>query len=266
MSGAVRKRLTVVRQGICALWFVAGLLLPCATAMPQRGGIVLSVVVRDASTGAGVAEAEVTVRDANLRARTDSLGRALFSNVPAAARLIFVRRMGYEPLVAPIQSTGGDTARVAFLLTPVAQPLPRALIVDSDAFSPLPEFESRRGKRAGWFITEREIRAAFGSRLSDLVMTRVPGLRFKEGPFGTVSAYSTRGPRSIHGDFCTVAVYFDGVRVSTAAVDLAPLSLLAGIEYYTPGFVPVQYRSLGAAAGEDRGSAACGVLLLWTIH
>jgi hypothetical protein len=88
-------------------------------------------------------------------------------------------------------------------------------------------------------------------------MTKIPGLRIREFPGGGAIAYSTRGPRSIHGDLCQVAVYFDGVRVSTGEGDLVPLRLLAGVEYYTPGFVPVQYRRLGSE---------CGVMLRWTIH
>jgi TonB-dependent Receptor Plug Domain len=139
----------------------------------------------------------------------------------------------------------------------VAQPLPRASVVDTEGLSPLPEFESRYGKRFGWFITEREIRSATGSRLSDLILTKIPGLHVSGVQGGGAIAYSTRGPRSIRGDLCTIAVYLDGVRVSSGEVDVVPLSLLAGVEYYSPGFVPVQYRTLGAE---------CGVMLLWTVH
>ena len=254
------------RWGLCVLCVLPGLLPACATADAQRGGIVLSVVVRDANSGDAVIDAEVAILDLKVRARTDSHGRALFASVPPTAGLLRVRRLGYEPLVTPFRPSGSDTVRVAVRLEPVAQRLPRTVVTDSEPFSPLPEFESRRGKRVGRFITEREIRAAFGSRFSDLVLAKIPGLRIRDLPGGGAIAYSTRGPRSIHGDQCTVDVYLDGVRVFGGEVDLVPLHLLAGIEYYTPGFVPVQYRRLGAAPGEGGGSAACGVLLLWTVR
>jgi hypothetical protein len=224
----------------------------------------LSVVVRDANSGEAVADAEVTIVSLKVHSRTDSLGRALFPSVPPTAGLLRVRRLGYEPLVTPFRPSGSDTVGVAVRLEPVAQLLPRTVVTDSEAFSPLAEFESRRGKRVGRFITETEIRGAFGSRLSDLVVAKIPGLRIRDLPGGGASAYSTRGPRSIRGDRCMVAVYLDGVKVSSGEVDLVPLHLLGGIEYYTPGFVPVQYRRLGAAPGEEGGSAACGALLLWT--
>jgi hypothetical protein len=37
-----------------------------------------------------------------------------------------------------------------------------------------------------------------------------------------------------------VAVYLDGVRVSTGEVDLVSLNLLGGVEFYSPAFVPVE--------------------------
>ncbi len=250
-----------------ALGFSLGLLWPCATALGQGGGIVVSVVVRDANTGQAVPDAEITLKDPTLGARTDLLGRALLRGVPDTSRFLTVRRLGYAPQMTPLHASGSDTVCVEVQLYPVALQLPRTTVIDSGAFSPLPEFESRRGKRGGWFITEKEIRAAFGSRLAELLMTKIPGVRVGKAPgFPRAVAYSTRGPRSIQGDLCIVDVYLDGVRVSNADVDIVPLSLLAAIEYYAPGFVPVKYRALGAAPKTEGGSAACGVLLLWTIR
>ncbi len=263
---------TLGKQVVGALCLAASICALSSTAKAQRSGIVLSVVVRDADTGEPVAGAEVTVRDANLQSRTDSLGRVVFSNVPTPSGSIDVRRLGYASLETTFRSAERDTVRLMVRLEPVAQALPRASVVDTEGLSRLPEFESRHGKRFGRFITEKEIRAALGSTLSDLVMTKIPGLRISYVPGFGAKAYSTRGPRSIHVDLCQVAVYLDGVRVSNGVVDLVALSLLAGVEYYPPGFVPVQYKVLGAAPGmgripsEEGGSAECGVLLLWTIR
>ncbi len=262
----MRTSWTVLRRRTWALVFPVVVVI-AAPGEAQRGGIVLSVAVRDAHTGEPVIGAEVTVRDANLKARTDSLGRVLFPGVPLASGSIGVRRLGYAPLETSFRSTG-DTLRILLQLEPVAQALPRASVVDTEGLSRLPEFESRHGKRFGWFITEKEIRAAMGSRLSDLIRTKIPGLRIRDNPDGSWVPYSTRGPRDIHGGLCTPLIFFDGVQTS-AEFDLAPLSLLAGVEYYPPGFVPVQYKALAPAPTSKSGgggSAACGVLLLWTIH
>jgi Carboxypeptidase regulatory-like domain len=249
-----------------------GLMMPLATLPGQRGGLVLRVAVRDAASGEPVVGAEITVREGDRRARTDSLGQAVLAHLSDASGSISVRRLGYLSREVRFGSSGQDTVRLLIQLEPAAQPLPRAAVVDTEQLSRLPEFESRYGKRFGWFITEKEIRAALGSRLADLVITKIPGLRITENAGFSGHAYSTRGPRSLHGEFCWVEVYLDGVQVSDGEVNLVPLSLLGAVEYYPPGFVPVEYKRLGSApsgrggGGGQGGSAECGVLLLWTIH
>jgi Carboxypeptidase regulatory-like domain len=266
----MRMLWTGVKGASCALSFVTGVLAPSAAAVAQGTGIVLSITVRDARTGDPVPAAEVTVRDANLQARTDWTGHALIPDVPATAGSIRVRRLGYASLDKELNAIGRDTVRMMLQLTPVAQNLPRTAVVDTAALSPLPEFESRRGNRFGWFITEKEIRTRMGSRLSDLVLTKIPGLRIKDLPDGSWIPYSTRGPRNLYGGLCMPLIFFDGVQVSGGAFDLAPLSLLAGVEYYSPGFIPVQYKALAAAPSPNPSvgtpSAECGALLLWTVR
>jgi Carboxypeptidase regulatory-like domain len=265
----MRMPWTGMKAASCASCLVTSVLAPFATAAAQGSGIVLSVTVRDARTGDPVPEAEVSVRDANLQARTDSTGHALIPDVPATAGSIRVRRLGYASLDREFHASGRDTVRLVLQLTPVAQNLPRTAVVDTAALSPLPEFESRRGKRFGWFITEKEIRARMGSRLSDLVLTKIPGLRIQDNPDGSWIPYSTRGPRNIHGGLCTPLMFLDGVQLS-GATDGLSLSLLAGVEYYSPGFIPVQYKALAAAPSPNPSvgtpSAECGALLLWTVR
>jgi len=88
-------------------------------------------------------------------------------------------------------------------------------------------------------------------------------------------------PLSMRGN-CRPLVYWNGVRVSDGSVEniVSSPRELGGVEYYTSGFVPVQYRAPGTVGrridlsalggpGEPRllskggDGAACGVLLLW---
>lgn len=134
-------------------------------------------------------------------------------------------------------------------------------------FSPgLREFESRRQNRPfGHFITEEEIRTGVGSDLRNFVRGRLPGLRIEHMAPNSPehAAFSSRGPNALTGSWgvCKADVYLDGLRVPGGEVTRVPLSSLAGVEWYSPGTVPVRYRAMNAR-GES--SAACGVLLLWT--
>jgi len=247
------------------LGLVCGLLTPPRPVDAQGGGVVVSVFVRDQSTGEAVPDAEISVPRANLQSRSDSLGRALFPNIPRESLLLTVRRIGYEPLTVPIRSATTDTVSVVLLLKPMPQPLLPIVVIDSASTSRFDEFAYRRRTRFGRFITGQEIRAAHGSSLSDLFLAKIPGVRILDNPGGSAIAYSLRGPMSLHGGLCQVSVYLDGLRVSDGSANVVPVELLDGVEYYPPGFVPVEYRTSGSPRGEG-GSPACGVLLLWTIH
>jgi hypothetical protein len=153
-------------------------------------------------------------------------------------------------------------------MNPVTHTLPTVAVTGSASSPWLHDFEERRRTRFGRFITESEIRASFGSSLRDLMFRKVPGVRLEEASAGQVFVFSLRGSNSMAGT-CQVAVYLNGMHLADGNAGLVPLQLLGGIEYYPPGFVPVQYQSPSAVnpqkRGESRGgSSACGVLLLWT--
>ncbi|MDP9178573.1 MAG: Plug domain-containing protein [Gemmatimonadota bacterium] len=134
-----------------------------------------------------------------------------------------------------------------------AQPLPPVTISDPIAVF-LHEFENRRRRGIGYYITAAELRASHGRSLPDILMSRFPGLRMSSSGV----PMSTRGPNNFRGS-CPVAVWYNGMRDAAAAdlrgSDMIPLGLLGGIEYYTPGYTPAKYRD---------GKSACGVMLVWS--
>jgi hypothetical protein len=132
-------------------------------------------------------------------------------------------------------------------------PLPPVRITDEIAVF-LHEFENRRQRGVGYYMTAEELRAAHGRSLADILMSRFPGLRMSSSG----APISTRGPNNFRGS-CPVAVWYNGMRDAAAAdlrgSDMIPLGLLGGIEYYTPGYTPAKYRD---------GKSACGVMLVWS--
>ena len=238
----------------------------------QSAGTGVIVVVADARTRAVVPEAEVTIRALDVRLRTDWMGRATFSNVKDGSYEVSVRRLGYAAAKRTLRAGTTDSVEMLFLLEPAAHPLPRVSVVDSGPGSLLSEFEHRRKTMFGRFITEKELRAAQGSRLSEIAMTKIPGIRLTNYPGGRVLVFSTRGTNTVSNTrrssgLCQVVVFTDGMREPEGEASSIPFELLGGVEYYPPGYAPVQYRGSGqySSRGEPvGGSPACGVMLLWS--
>src|SRR5687768_1215784 len=117
-----------------------------------------------------------------------------------------------------------------------------------------------------------ELRAAQGSRLSEIAMTKIPGIRLTNYPGGRVLVFSTRGTNTVSNTrrssgLCQVVVFTDGMREPEGEASSIPFELLGGVEYYPPGYAPIQYRGSGqySSRGEPvGGSPACGVMLLWS--
>ena len=232
----------------------------------QVPGASLVVRASDGSTGAPLPDVIVSILGTSFRAHTDSLGRAHIVDVPEGVHRLVVRRLGYEPRTTVLPLFAERQVELAISLTPVPAYLPPVQVIAALYSAPwLREFEQRRLRGGGRFITEREIRAAHGSDLGLLLMAKVPGVRITgRGPGRYV--YSLRGPSSITGG-CQAAVYLDGVRVPDGDAGEVTLNQLGGIEFHRPGTIPPRYSEPGLKLDGDMprgGSAACGVLLLWT--
>jgi hypothetical protein len=130
-----------------------------------------------------------------------------------------------------------------------AQPLPAVTITDPIAVF-LQEFENRRQRGIGYYVTQADIRKSHGRTLANIVASKIPGVRF--GTNGV--PYSTRGPNKFRNR-CDVAVWYNGVRAEAPPIEMISQDLLGGIEYYNPGYTPVKYRD---------GASACGVMLIWS--
>ena len=228
--------------------------LLCVTPAHAQTGSTLTVHVSSAANGEPVAEASVALVGTTHTARTDASGSARLTGLEAGTWRLQVRAMGFAEHASMV-TIQIENADVFVQLQPTAQRLDTVTArADAPASPWLNEFDERRRRGTGRYVTGEELRAQHGSDLGSILMSRIPGLRQN----GRGQIISTRGQDNLRGGpSCVVAVFIDGIRVPTDNPGEMQLALIGGIEYYTPGTVPVQYKTGG------RGGS-CGTLLLWT--
>ena len=129
-------------------------------------------------------------------------------------------------------------------------------------------FEARRKTGIGQFITDSTLRAASGSRLSQLLVMHMPGIvignggSYGEFPISSrvCSGISCSTPR------CYVRMYIDGMLAfdgtneqrNSHGIELSTFKPedLSGIEYYAgPSGLPARFAGM---------NSECGTLLFWS--
>lgn len=225
---------------------------PAATLDTARlvGRVVSSI------TGEPLASAAVSLRRSRSGAVTDSTGRFTIPEAIAGEDTVEVRYIGYETSSVPLTLEPGVTTRVVLLLSPtVVRVAELEVQIERGEFRlGLREFERRKNKGIGYFISREEIERQKPRETSDL-LRRVPGLRV--GPSDTGPGSRTRITLSRDAMQCTPAIFVDGLHLPNANVDDIIVPDVGGIEVYTgPGQVPVKYASMA--------SSACGAILIWT--
>lgn len=265
------NRLSIFRRAMLAGAIVAALCMSVRGGAQEAGTVVL-VKVGDATNGAFLPGAYIRMSDRKAVVRTDALGEARIAGVPAGTHGVEVLRLGYAPLHVRAEVSGRDSTELVFMLQPAAIALPPMRVVEPWVARSLREFEARRRSHVGgYFLTSADIDRLSGMSVDAIIRRKIPGVVVR-GSRISAFVYSMRGGNALDGG-CQVAVYLDGVRVSDGDIALVPIEWVGGIEYHPPGFVPVQYREMARRGTAPNGtptqttiggSAACGVLLLWS--
>lgn len=228
-----------------------------------QSGSVLHGRVAGADPGRPLRDAEVRFDSLKLRARTDSTGSFQLVGIPAGRHAVEVRHPGYALLDTVLTFTGRDTLTTSFLLDDAAD------TVDATAVK-MAQFERRRERGLGWFITRDDIDDGYDRELSEVLRRRIPGIALNRNRSNGVAVASARGFGSMTqqsaGDgfppACYVQVYVDGVRIFGAGEGQNPVDIndwrpsdIEGIEFY-PGMqqTPAEFSGRGAS---------CGTLALW---
>ena len=209
----------------------------------DRTQAVVVVTVLETPSLVPLPEVSLQLAGLPMTLRTDSSGSVYFRDVPSGNRSLEGRRLGYARASATVKVDGSDTTHVILFMRAISARLPAVWVREKATPIALREFEQRRQRGTGRYITQDQIDAAFGSDLNSLLASRL-GLRADK------VAYNRRGPSGR----CNLTAYLDGVHIQDNSVTDIDPAQLAGVEYYTGPYVPVQYRM----------NVGCGVILFWS--
>ena len=124
------------------------------------------------------------------------------------------------------------------------------------------EFEARRKRGAGYFLTGAQLRHDRDRPLGDIVAAHIPGLRIVYGDhLNSQYLVSLRGegPNALSSNsgssLCYVQVFINGSFVVDGDISWINPNDVAGVEFYDVTRTPPAYR---------RPNGQCGVLLVWS--
>jgi hypothetical protein len=234
---------TPVLAGVLAL----GAVHP-AMAQEEELANILGRVVRTGSR-APLPEAVVEMPELEQAVESDENGRFWFRNVPAGEQVIVVHYLGYADTtrvnLLPAELNQFEVS-VELTVVPVAD-----LFVQVEALeapSKLSEFNRRREKGEGYFITRADILRRDPVRTTDMLRA-VPGVRIASTSLGQSSI-------RMRGRNCPIAYFVDGIRAPVFNLDSVLPSSVEGIEIYKgTSSVPPEFRG---------GLTPCAAIVLWT--
>lgn len=214
-------------------------------------------VVTD-TTGRPVQNAEVRIMDLGRMARTDSTGSFAITRLTARVVDLTIRRLGYEMRFMRVSMISGEGDSVVIALKSEPVVLAGVEVEAPEAVHPnFAEFERRRSRGIGMFLTKADIERHNSSYTSDAFRT-LPGMRLirVNGGMG-VRFNSTQGMRSPRGSECQPLIWVDGQPAPGMEIDDIRSNDIYGLEIYRgASTTPVQFASGGAAQ--------CGVIAVWT--
>lgn len=120
-SGAIVAAglLAAAAPGLAALAFPGARLAPAPAQVQSSTGAIEGRVI-DATASIPLAGAEVVVLGSAISQTTDASGRFLLAGVPSGTHVVEARMSGYAPRQETVTVVAGQTARVDFVLGPVA--------------------------------------------------------------------------------------------------------------------------------------------------
>lgn len=231
-----------------------------STGAPRAGTSVIVVAVADAESGAPVRDARVRLPGLDREARTDWLGEARLARVPAGTHTVEVRRLGYAPAALQL-AVHGDSVGAVFMLEPASTEIDTVRVTERAVPPRLQEFEARRARGVGRFLTQEVLEREEEPRLHFALAALLPGLTVLPDATrpGRYLLFSRRAAvrTSLRGGTpstdCSVDVFLDGMKIDD--LDAITPTMLAGVEHYPMSAAPPQYR---------RPTGSCHVVLLWS--
>lgn len=231
------------------------LILGASTFPAHAQRATLRGIVTD-SAGIALTNAEVRIVAMTRATRTDTVGAFTITGLlPNSQFEVSVRRLGYQQqfLQVTLIGNGGDPIRIklvseAMTLSPVE--------IDAMAGHPyFREFEQRRGRGLGTFITRDQIVLHNSSYPSDVFRT-LPGMRLIRVGGGTGVRFA-RSSGTRRGGDCVPTIWVDGQRAPGMEIDDLRSGDIQAMEIYRgSSTTPAQFVTAGATQ--------CGTIVVWT--
>lgn len=238
---------------------VAALVVAVSAAPAQSVATLRGTVVSADSTP--VEGAEIFVPGVPGPARSDASGRFRIAVAPGALR-VTIRKIGFAAKTVQLTVTANDSTPRRFNL---GAPQSLDSITVSSGRSGITEFEERRKRHVGHFITRDELERSTSRRMGDQ-LRGLQGLRIMENPNNRSEAWAVlargRGTLMSSNSACFMQVYMDDNPVYTGPPEM-PFNLntltthdVEAVEYYSGGSsIPAKY---------NRTGSSCGVIVIWT--
>ncbi len=269
----VRARADAAIVGLSAAYASSSLLLSDDELPIRRGDLVLGrtnaeqtravvsgvVVDRD---GKPVPDATVQIEGAE-PLRSDSAGRFASPVIPTGTRMMFVRKVGYLPLVTPVDVLDrGVRDRTVILDKGIAL---AAVTVTAVRERSRDQREFQERQLAGFARIMEGTQVKKYPQLRDAIAT-LPGILVvgdARGDFSILGRAATGGNTGSQrsssrnpGGRCQVTLYLDGMLVDEAYLRVMSAEEIAALELYpSDSYAPARYRTFGDG---------CAMLLVWT--
>ena len=187
---------------------------------------------------APLGNATASILGSDIHVATGANGRFRIVALPPGDYVLVIRRVGYALSSTVAHVAERDTLRASFILERLPTELDAVVVGASHPPTRMAEFEERRRRGEGEFMTQAEIEKLNEPRTSDLLGRFTPNRRAG----------------------CQRQFFVDGIAIRMRApdVDLPNPKEIAGIEVYTnSATIPLQYKTM-------RAGGVCGVVLVWT--
>lgn len=235
------------------------------------GLATLVAVATDATSGAPLANAVVSLTGVNVQGVTDDAGRVTLGQVPPGTHTLVVRRIGYEILERVVTVSSSDTVRLApkaLALTAIPFVLDTVVAtgeLEGQRWLEMVGFVERRKAGFGDFITRQEFERYVPSETTD-ILRRLSAVGVRPNPnYGRPWAGGRLDPRRWiigQGDACPALFFLDGAFIGDASYVepeyLLDVNQIEAVEAYSgPSQMPVMF---------NRTGSQCGAVAFWTRH
>jgi len=254
--------LLFVRRALCAMTLLAA---PMALQSQAATGTVRGKIT-EASSGRGLPEAQILVVGTRVGAASQATGDYTLSGVPTGARVIQIRRIGYQPVNRTVQIVAGGTMTVDVALSVSAINLSEVVVTGTA--SPT---ERRRVGTSIATVDSTLISRAQSVTIDQALQGKIAGAQITQnsgGPGGGGISIRLRGTNSFISGSDPLYI-IDGVIVDNGSAQLSDLGGRSNPQNRLADINPADIERIeiirGAAAAALYGSRANnGVVQIFT--